>query len=151
MDPITIDQFTTRLGAICARGSQSGLPAKEADRLIVLKSVILTMESGRTYTAAEMTEAAKRWMATVGPGLGTDHATLRRELVDSRLMARDADGTSYWIQSPGPRDADFAPEVNALDPAAIVEQARARIEQKKRERGSDGDRGQRTASQADPR
>ena len=135
MDPIPVDQFTARLEATCARGSQSGLPAKAADRLIVLKSVVLTMEPGRTYTAVEMTEAMKRWMATVGPGLGTDHATLRRELVDSRLLARDADGTSYWIPSPGPRDGDFAPEVSALDPAAIVEQARARIEQKKRERG----------------
>jgi hypothetical protein len=135
VDPITVDQFTARLGAICARESQSGLPGKQADRLIVLKSVIMTMEPGRTYTAVEMTEAMKRWMATVGPGLGTDHATLRRELVDSRLLARDADGTSYWILSPGPRDGDFAPGVSALDPAAIVEQARARIEQKKRERG----------------
>lgn len=135
MDAITADQFTTRLGALCARGSQSGLPVKTADRLIVLKSVILTMEPGRTYTAVEMTEAMKRWMATVGPGLGTDHATLRRELVDSRLLARDADGKSYWIPSPGPHDGDFAPEVNALDPVAIVEEARARIEQKKRERG----------------
>lgn len=135
MDPITVDQFTTRLGAVCARGSQSGLPGKEADRLIVLKSVILTMEPGRTYTASEAAEAMKRWMAAVGPGLGTDHATLRRELVDSRLLARDADGTSYWIPSPGPRDGDFAPEVSGLSPSAIVEEARARIEQKKRERG----------------
>jgi hypothetical protein len=135
VDPITVDQFTARLGAICARGLQSGLPAKEADRLIVLKSVIMTMEPGRTYTAVEMTEAMKRWMATIGPGLGTDHATLRRELVDGRLLARDTDGRSYWIPSPGPRDGDFAPEVSALDPAAIVEEARARIEQKKRERG----------------
>jgi hypothetical protein len=135
VDPITADQFTARLGAICARGSQSGLPGKEADRLVVLKSVIMTMEPGRTYTAVEMTEAMKRWMATVGPGLGTDHATLRRELVDGRLLARDAGGTSYWIPSPGPRDGEFAPEVSALDPVAIVEQARARIEQKKRERG----------------
>ena len=135
MDPITVDQFTTRLGAVCARGSQSGLPSKQADRLIVLKSVILTMEPGRTYAAAEMTAAMKRWMATVGSGLGTDHATLRRELVDSRLLARDADGNSYWIPSPGPRDGDFAPEVSSLDPSAIVEDARVRIEQKKRERG----------------
>lgn len=135
MDPITVDQFTARLAANCARGSQLGLPAKEADRLIVLKSVIMTMEPGRTYTAVELTEAMKQWIATVGLGLQTDHATLRRELVDCRLMARDADGKSYWIPSPGPRDGDFAPEVSALDPAAIVEEARARIEQKKRDRG----------------
>ena len=135
MDPITVEQFTTRLGAICARSSQAGLPAKEADRLIVLKSVILTMEPGRTYNAVELTEAMKQWIATIGPGLGTDHATLRRELADSRLLARDADGRAYWIPSPGPRDGDFAPEVNSLDPAAIVAQARAFIEQKKRERG----------------
>ena len=135
MGPITADQFTARLGAVCARGSQSGLPGKEADRLIVLKSVILTMEPGRTYTAVEMTEAMKRWIAEIGRGLQTDHATLRRELVDSRLLARDADGKSYWIPRPGPRDGDFAPEVNTLNPAAIVEQARAQIEQKKRERG----------------
>jgi hypothetical protein len=135
VDPITVEQFTARLEAICARGSQSGLPGREADRLIVLKSVIMTMEPGRTYTAVELTDAMKRWIETIGRGLQTDHATLRRELVDCRLLARDADGKSYWISSPGPRDGDFAPEVSALDPAAIIEQARARIEQKKRDRG----------------
>jgi hypothetical protein len=68
-------------------GRISVMPAKRTTRLILLDQVAQAFEPGRHYSEAEVNEILK--------ALTTDHAALRRYLIDEDLMDRTGDGT-YW-------------------------------------------------------
>jgi hypothetical protein len=66
-------------------------PAKRDDRELVLRYLASKFEAGREYTEREVNEIINRWHAY------SDHATLRRELFDNRLLGRTSDGARYWL------------------------------------------------------
>jgi hypothetical protein len=68
-------------------GRISVMPAKRTTRLILLDKVAQAFVPGRHYTEAEVNDVLKT--------LTTDHAALRRYLIDEGLMDRTGDGT-YW-------------------------------------------------------
>jgi hypothetical protein len=55
---------------------------------IILEHVAAAFESGRTYTEREVN--------TILKGFHADISGLRRDLVDSGLLARERDGSKYW-------------------------------------------------------
>lgn len=130
--PISPDQFTARLVALCLRSRIVGLPRKEADRHILFKSILLTLDVTRDHTQAELTEALSVWLSEIGRGVETDHAALRRHLVDEGYLQRTADGRSYRASPSDGLRCRFATEIDAIDVRAVIQAGLARIAEKRR-------------------
>jgi hypothetical protein len=71
-------------------GRLLSLPAQESKRRLVLEHVAQTFEPGRRYPEREVDAVLRAWTE----GGATDHAALRRYLVDHQLLARE--GGQYW-------------------------------------------------------
>ena len=71
------------------QGRLTQFPAKRAKQLFALRYLADKTEPDKSYTEREINELLRKWH-TFG-----DHVTLRRELVDLCLLARDAYGKEY--------------------------------------------------------
>ena len=87
----------TVLRTFFRNGRLTELPAKLAKRRIVLERIAIEFEPGRHYDEDEVNVTVGRFF--------TDHAALRRALVDEGFLDRDH-GT-YW-RAGGPVDVDGA-------------------------------------------
>lgn len=126
---ITVEEFVER---VCLLGADRGprrFPRKRRDRQIMIKSVLMLLDSTRTYTEPEINELLKDWNRDVAPSIRTDHVTLRRLLVDYGHLERTADGRSYRVGFP-PSPVAFDLEIDDVDVkatvAAYVEHRRSR-------------------------
>jgi len=108
--------------AISLAGLASG---RQEDFRTVLAAAALAFEERRRYSEAEVNERLAEWLANAGAMLSTDHAELRRMLVDTRLLARDGFGHAYErIAAP----AEYASAIEALsgvDLAVVTRETRA--------------------------
>ena len=73
-------------------GRLKAIPAQRKKFEAVLRRVVSAFETGRTYSAREVDDALRAW--------SDDTATLRRGLIDHRMMTRDPAGTA-WQRLPG--------------------------------------------------
>jgi len=128
---ITQDQFIATIVNLCVRGAAKDMPRKMQDRHVLLKSVALTMEKGYKYSAQEVNLHLKAWLSDIGKSLTIDHVSLRRFLIDEGYLAKNPEGTSYWVSSPVFTLVFFAPEVEKLVINDIILEARVVQEQKK--------------------
>ena len=71
---ITLEEFVDRLVRLCADRGPRGFPRKTRDRQIVMKSVLLTLDSGRSYTEPEINQEIQRWKASLDPPEGSSTA-----------------------------------------------------------------------------
>jgi hypothetical protein len=132
MSKITVAKFIERLETLCSRQSAPGLPRKQQDRQILFKSVTLTLDPARTYAEVDLNQALSNWLANAGSMLEIDHVTLRRHMVDEGFLLRDSAGQAYMVNTAEAVAALFDPAINALDPVAVVEEAKERREERKR-------------------
>jgi len=130
--PITRDEFKRRITALCLGGVGPGLPRKERDRHILLKSVSLALGHGREYTEPSLNAALERWLAAAGPAVRIDHVSLRRYLVDEAYVVRDAAGRSYRVRPSGEWSSIFERGVDDIDVLGAV---RAAVAERKERRG----------------
>jgi predicted transcriptional regulator len=72
-------------------GSLKQIPTKLRKFEAILRYVVQAFEPDRRYTEKEVNEILSRF--------NEDTAVLRRGLVDSQMMAREADGSVYWLRS----------------------------------------------------
>lgn len=128
---ITTDQFKERLEALCLRGGVREWPRKPLDRHVLLKSATFGLEPQRDYSEKEINEQLTPWCQDVGRNMIIDHATLRRYLVDAGYLTRDPGGRSYRLNREESTQR-FEPGVDAVDPSAVLENARRRNEEQKR-------------------
>ena len=132
MPKITADEFRQRLEALLLSPGGRGLPRKRRDWDILFKSIALALESGRDYSEKEVNQVVVEWLAGIGQAIEIDYVTLRRHLVDAGYLVRDLAGTSYRVGLEAMAEL-FEPATDAVDPAAVVEEARSRKEQRKRQ------------------
>ena len=118
-DMISIEEFAEELIRLGSGWRTRPLPRKRRDRQILMKSILLTLDSGRTYTEPEINERIRAWNAQVAPAIETDHVTLRRLLVDHGHLERRADGGTYQVGFP-PSPLAFDLEVEDLDVVSTV-------------------------------
>jgi len=69
-------------------GRITAFPAQEKKQLVLLRYVLNAFEPGRRYTEKEVNEILSRY--------NEDTASLRRELVEYKMMAREGGGGLYW-------------------------------------------------------
>jgi hypothetical protein len=130
---ITLDEFVERL---CRLGGDAGprpFPRARRDREILMQSMVMRLDSARTYSEREINDALKAWLREVAPAIETDHVTLRRLLVDHGRLERRADGKVYQVGFPA-RMVTFALDVYDVDVVATIAAYRERVEQQRRKR-----------------
>ena len=64
-----------------------------------------------------------------------DHVTLRRYLVDAGYVERSSDGAAYRLLMNGRGEVAFDVEIERIDPAMVVCEARQQAAARKRDRG----------------
>jgi hypothetical protein len=69
-------------------GRLKTIPAQQKKLLAVLRHIVLAFQPGKHYSEKEVNEILSRYHE--------DTASLRRELVGYRLMAREGGGGDYW-------------------------------------------------------
>lgn len=83
---VPVDQSTPReLGAFVRHGRLLGMPVQHAKRFQLLSLItVTTFEEDELYSEAEVNALLQRWCEG-GP---VDHVTVRRYLIDNRLLVR---------------------------------------------------------------
>lgn len=69
-------------------GSIKEYPVGEKRFMVIVRYALKVFEAGRRYTEKEVNELLKR--------LHPDSATMRRAMIDHRLLERVANGAEYW-------------------------------------------------------
>ncbi len=132
MSRITADEFRQRLEALLLSPGGRGLPRKRRDWDILFKSITLALEAGRDYSEREINEAMEKWLTGIGQAIEIDYITLRRHLVDAGYLVRDLAGVTYRVGREAIGEL-FESATDTVDPVAVVEEARSRKEQRKRQ------------------
>jgi hypothetical protein len=136
---ITAEEFVERLCRVGADRGPRAFPRRRRDREILMMSMLLLLDSSRTYTEPQINRILQRWRREVAPAIETDHVALRRALVDRGLLERSADGRAYRVGFP-PGQVAFALDVYDLDVRATVAAYLEAVRQRKarRRRGAEG-------------
>jgi hypothetical protein len=88
--PVAMSAATTKaLGSFDESGRMIRWPHKYSVQRLALWVLWMQFESRRVYTEREVNAVLKAWH-TWG-----DHVTLRRELINDRLLTRKSDGSQY--------------------------------------------------------
>jgi hypothetical protein len=115
MDALTVEQFEERMAELCLRSGMAGWPRKRLDLHILLKSVVLTLDRDKDYTERQIGDKLAYWLVDICSAIDLDHVTLRRLLVDTGYLVRQADGSRYRVADPVGAEGMFAPEVDSVD------------------------------------
>ena len=129
---VTAAEFKKRLAALCLSGGGHALPRKRRDQLILLRSVLQTLDASRSYEEKELNSGLKKWLADIGTSFTLDHASLRRYLVDEGYLVRNSEGSAYQVRFEGRGETPFEDSVQELNPRWVLEQAREEAEERKR-------------------
>ena len=113
------------LKRLLANGPLTGYPTRRADQNLLLRLAAGRFAAKRSYTETEVNEILRGWLATFCAPYGIDHVSMRRYLVDARLLARDTAGSTYRRAAP-------AQEVDA-DPAQVLAEIRRERAARKRQ------------------
>ena len=128
---ITLDEFVDRLCRLGADGASRRFPRNARDREILMQSVVMELDSERSYSEKEINARLKTWSRDVAPSIEIDHVTLRRLLVDYQRLERTADGAAYRVGFPA-RTVAFELEVYDLDLRATVAAYREHLANKRK-------------------
>jgi len=126
---VTVEEFVER---ICRLGGERSrpFPRKRRDREILVKSILMRLDSTRSYREPEINDLLEVWNREVAPGIETDYVTVRRLLVDWGHLERTADGSAYRVGFPGDAVA-FDLEIDDIDLVSMVAAYRARPKKKR--------------------
>ncbi len=118
------------LERLLANGPLTGWPRRPDDQALLVRLTAARFEAGRDYREAEVNDVVKEWLATFSAEFGIDHVTMRRALVDARLLVRDKSGALYRLDDAKQRE--LAP-LRTVEPGAILKQVQEGREARKRE------------------
>jgi hypothetical protein len=119
------------LKRLLANGLLTAMPKRPADQELLLVLVASRFDADETYLERDVNERLKAWLATISEPFGIDHVTLRRCLVDARILMRTSSGSTYRL------NAEKAGEIDAIrdiDPVRVIADLRSERDLRKRER-----------------
>lgn len=126
-----IQTFSKRLNDMCLGSGLTGLPRSIENRLLLLKSVALTLDRGALYTEKEINRLLRSWLLHIGITIQLDHVNLRRCLIDEGFLERTKDGSAYWMGSNPNGSQLFDTSVEACDPLGTILSGKSVREQRK--------------------
>ena len=118
------------LERLLANGPLTGWPRRPEDQALLVRLTAARFEAGRDYREAEVNDVVKEWLATFSAEFGIDHVTMRRALVDARLLVRDKSGALYRLDDG--KQPELA-QLRTVEPGAILKQVQEGREARKRE------------------
>lgn len=121
------------LRRLLANGLLTAMPKRPADQGLLLVMVASRFDAHETYLERDVNERLKAWLATISEPFGIDHVTLRRCLVDARILVRTSTGSTYRL------NAEWVAEIDAfrdIDPAQMLAELRSERDLRKRERAA---------------
>ena len=117
------------LRRMLSNGPLTGLPARPGDQDLLAQLAALRFTADRAYTEKQVNETLAAWLATFVAPYGIDHVTLRRMLVDARLLIRDKQGATYLLNALKVQPLD-------ADPAAVMAEIAAERKERKQQRAA---------------
>jgi DNA-binding transcriptional ArsR family regulator len=78
-----------------AEGRLTAMPSQMKKRLVILQRLAEAFEPGKRYREREVNAVLRRTSET-------EYVTLRRYLIDHRLLMRETGGRAYWRPAPHP-------------------------------------------------
>lgn len=119
------------LKRLLANGPLTAVPKRLSDQQLLVTLAAAKFEAQKTYRESEVNEILKAWIHTFCEPHGIDHVTLRRLLVDARLLSRTASGSTYRINR-----ERFGEAVTTIEPAKVLSEIRSERESRKRQRAT---------------
>lgn len=121
------------LKRLLANGRLTMMPKRPSDQELVAALAACRFDPSRTYTEAEVNEQLTAWLPCISEEFGIDHVSLRRLLVDLRLLVRSSSGSTYRVNEARGVDLDA---VRDIDPGLIAEDIQAERRVRKQQRAS---------------
>ena len=109
------------------------MPKRPSDQDLLVALAASQFETQRTYRENEVNDKLKAWLQTFCEPFGIDHVTLRRLLVDSRLMSRTSSGSMYRVNLEKIGEIEA---VRAIEPLHVLADIRSERESRKRRRAT---------------
>ena len=117
------------LKRLLANGPLAGVPKRPSDQRLLATLAATRFAPREEYREGEVNEILADWLGTFCEPHGLDHVTLRRLLVDSRLLSRTASGSTYRVN---PEKYGAAAGLAGIAPARVLAEMRGERESRKR-------------------
>jgi len=121
---ITRAESERRLTELFAHGRYSHYPSNRRDRHIILKSIIMTLKTSRTYTKQGIKRKLTEWIKAMHEPEGLDNSTLLEHLLEEGYLRCDREGARFWVPETRPDSEIFSPDVEEIDVLGVVKKAR---------------------------
>jgi len=118
------------LKRMLANGPLTAVPKRPSDQQLLVELAAAHLDAQKDYSEKELNEALKAWLATFCEPYSIDHVTLRRMLVDARLVQRTKSGSAYRVDR---EKLGSAEELSNIAPADVLEQIRQERESRKKQ------------------
>ncbi len=126
----------TTLAALALKKDLSLGRMSRDELFVTMACAALAIPVAQSLDEAQLNAALKTWLATGGSMLRIDHVELRRTLVDLGFLQRDPFGRNYQraAQIDNPPAAQAIQELDGIDLAKIINQAREQQQQQREQR-----------------
>jgi hypothetical protein len=121
------------LKRLLANGRLTMMPKRPSDQELVAALAASRFDPQKIYTEAEVNGQLTAWLGCISEEFGIDHVSLRRLLVDLRLLVRTSSGSTYRVNETKAGDLDA---VRTVDPAVIAADIQAERSRRKQQRAS---------------
>ena len=118
------------LKRLLANGRLTAVPKRPADQRLLVALAAAQMDADRSLLEGEVNEGLKAWLETISEPFGIDHVTLRRMLVDSRLLTRTSSGSMYQVNAARMEEIEA---VRGLEPVEVLAQVQNERDLRKRQ------------------
>ena len=118
------------LKRMLANGPLTMIPKRPQDQDLLALIAAGRFRPGAVYREGEVNDILTAWLATFSEPYGIDHVTLRRMMVDSRLLVRTKSGSTYSVNA---EKAEEIATVGAFVPAELLNEIKAERRRRKQE------------------
>lgn len=132
MSSLKPDEVTSVLKRLLSHGPLTNLPKRRADLTVVLALAAVQLIQGDSLDEAHVNEVLENWLSSFCSPYAVDHVTMRRYLVDARLVERDRGGSVYRVNERAV-DRIIDPSARGISPDRILAQV---AEERARGKGS---------------
>ena len=122
--------YERALKRMLANGPLTAIPKRPGDQDLLATLAAARFDAEKTYREADVNEILKAWLSTFCEPYGIDHVTLRRMLVDARLLVRTTSGSTYRVNRARMARAEDLAEV---DLAKMLADVRAQRDARKKQ------------------
>lgn len=134
-EKVCLADAEARFERMFSAGRLRRMPKGRADTLLFLAVAASVLDPRKSYSEPELNHELETWMAEFVDPRSFDHVTVRRYLVDFRLLLRDAPGTRYNNQTM--INHTIEPEVRSIQPGLIYQAVSQAREQRRASRAGD--------------